>query len=202
MCYSIAVSSRRGRIRRDDEHHQSGRLCGRREEYSGFAKLLHWTIAACVLFIIPAGIVMHNLGDGDLKNALYTLHRSFGALVLALMVIRLSYRLFNGVPGPEPTLTAMQRIASHAVHLALYGLLIAQPIIGWVATSAYGAQISVFGLFNLPALVDKDETLATPLFLVHQIIGLAIAGLLVMHIGAALFHYFIRRDGVLQRMLP
>jgi cytochrome b561 len=173
-----------------------------REEYSGFAKLLHWTIAVCVLFIIPAGIAMANLPDGNLKNALYTLHRSTGALVLVLMLIRLAYRLVNGVPAPEPTLNSFQRIVSHAVHLGLYGLLIAQPIIGWVATSAYGAQISVYGLFTLPALVGKDEALAKPLFLVHELIGFAIAGLLVMHIGAALYHYFIRRDGVLQRMLP
>ena len=173
-----------------------------REEYSGFAKLMHWVIAACVLFIIPAGIAMANLPDGDLKNALYTLHRSTGVLVLALMLIRLAYRLINGVPGPEPTLNSLQRVVSGIVHLALYGLLIAQPIIGWVATSAYGAQISVFGLFTLPAIVAKDEALAKPLFQVHELIGFAIAGLLVMHIGAALFHYFIRRDGVLQRMLP
>lgn len=172
------------------------------EEYSGFAKLLHWTIAACVLFIIPAGIIMGKLPDGDAKNVLYTLHRSTGVLVLALMAIRLAYRLVNGVPSPEPTLNAVQRIGSHLVHLALYGLLIAQPIVGWAATSAYGAQISVFGLFTLPALLNKDEALSKPLFEVHELIGFVIAGLLVMHIGAALFHYFIRRDGVLQRMLP
>ena len=133
---------------------------------------------------------------------MYNLHRSFGALILVLMLIRLAYRLVNGAPAPEPTLTAMQRIVSHAVHLSLYALLIAQGIIGWVATSAYGAAISVFGLFTLPALVGKDEALAKPLFLVHDLIGLTIAGLLLMHIGAALFHYFVRRDGVLQRMLP
>ena len=173
-----------------------------REEYSGFAKLLHWTVAVCVLFIIPAGITMDNLPDGDLKNALYTLHRSTGFLVLVLMVIRLTYRLVNGVPAPEPTLTSWQRIVSHVVHLSLYALLIAQPIIGWVATSAYGAQISVFGLFTLPAIVGKDEALSKPLFVVHGLIGFIVAGLLIMHIGAALYHHFIRRDGVLQRMLP
>src|SRR5665648_531639 len=82
------------------------------EEYSGFAKMLHWTVAACVLFIIPAGITMDNLPDGDLKNALYTLHRYTGVLVLILMVIRLTYRMVNGVPAPEPTLTSWQRIVS------------------------------------------------------------------------------------------
>ena len=80
------------------------------EEYSGFAKLLHWVIAACVLGMIPVGIVMLRLEPGDLQNDLYNLHRSFGVLVLALMLVRLAYRLVNGVPAPEPTLTAGQRI--------------------------------------------------------------------------------------------
>jgi cytochrome b561 len=171
-------------------------------EYSGTAKLLHWTIAACVLFMLPVGIIMGWLPQGDAQNLLYTLHRSFGVLILPLMLIRLAYRLVNGTPPPEPTLTPIQRIVSHVVHLTLYALLIAQPLIGWVATSAYGAQISVFGLFTMPAIVEKNEELSKPLFFVHELIGLTIAGLLVMHIGAALFHYFIRRDGVLQRMLP
>jgi cytochrome b561 len=173
-----------------------------REEYSGFAKLLHWTIAAFVLCIIPMGIIMNRIPSGLLQNSLYTLHRSFGALVLVLMLIRLAYRLINGAPAPEPTLTPLQRVGSSVVHLCLYVLVIAQPIIGWVATSAYGAQISFLGLFTLPAPVSKDEALSKPLFFVHELIGFTIAGLLVMHIGAALFHYYVRRDGVLQRMLP
>jgi cytochrome b561 len=133
---------------------------------------------------------------------LYTVHRSLGVLVLFLMTIRLLYRLVHGAPPPEPTINAMQRIVSHLVHLALYGLIIAQALIGWVATSAYGAQISFFGLFTVPALVAKDESLSKPLFEVHEFLGFTIAGLLLMHIGAALFHHFIRKDGVLQRMLP
>ena len=175
---------------------------GGRMDYSGFAKLLHWTIAFCVLAMIPMGFAMTRVPSGLLQNSLFTLHRSFGVLVGALMLARLAYRLVNGVPAPEPTLTAWQHIVSHLVHVSLYVLLIAQPIIGWVATSAYGAAISVFGLFTLPAIVEKDEELSKPLFAAHELIGYIIAGLVTLHIGAALFHYFIRRDGVLQRMLP
>ena len=136
------------------------------------------------------------------QNVFYTVHRSLGVLVLFLMLVRLAYRAFNGAPAPEPTITPLQRVASHLVHLALYALLIAQGLIGWVATSAYGATISFFGLFTVPALVGKDEALSKPLFAVHEFIGFAIAGLLVMHIGAALDHHFVRHDGVLRRMLP
>jgi cytochrome b561 len=96
----------------------------------------------------------------------------------------------------------MQRVASHLVHIALYVLVTAQALIGWIATSAYGAAISFFGLFTVPAIVGKDQSLATPLFTAHEVLGFGIAGLLFLHIGAALFHYFIRKDGVLQRMLP
>jgi cytochrome b561 len=172
------------------------------ESYSSVAKFLHWTVAACVLTMIPVAFLMNAVGAGTLQNVLYTVHRSLGVLVLALMLIRLTYRIVHGAPAPEPTLEPLQRIGSNLVHLALYALIIAQALIGWVATSAYGATISFFGLFNVPSLVEKDQTLSDPLFQVHMLVGFTIIGLLVMHIGAALYHYFIRRDGVMQRMLP
>jgi cytochrome b561 len=172
------------------------------ESYSGFAKFLHWVIAISVLVMIPVAVAMLNLEPGNLQNVLYTVHRSLGVLVLALMIVRIFYRFIHGAPAPEPTLDPFQRIASHLVHMALYVLVTAQALIGWIATSAYGAPISFFGLFTVPALVEKDQTLATPLFTAHLVLAFAIAGLLLLHIGAALYHYFIRKDGVLQRMLP
>lgn len=171
-------------------------------EYSGFAKLMHWLVAVCVLAMIPAGYVMSRMGPGDLQNALYNLHRSFGFTVLVLMGARLTYRLVMGAPEPEPSLNAFQRAVSAAVHHMLYLLLLLQPLVGWTATSAYGAPIIVFGMFRLPDLAAKNEALSKQLFLAHDMMGYVIAGLLILHIGAALFHHFIRRDGVLRRMLP
>lgn len=170
-------------------------------QYSGIAKFLHWIVAASVLILIAAGLTMNWVAQGPLQNVLYTVHRSLGVLVLFLMLIRLTYRLVHGAPPHEPTLTVMQRVVSHAVHMALYVLLIAQPLIGWIATSAYGAKISFFGLFTVPDLVAKDQTLSEPLFAVHFWMGLLITALAGMHIAAALYHHFIRRDGVLRRML-
>lgn len=172
------------------------------EQYSGLAKLLHWLVAVCVIVMIPIGLTMNYVGPGTLQNVFYTVHRSLGVLVLGLMIIRLLNRLIAGAPPPEPTLTAMQRAVSHVVHMALYALLIAQALIGWVGTSAFGATISFFGLFNVPDLVSKDQALSEPLFAAHFWIGLTIAALVLLHIAAALYHGFIRRDGVLQRMLP
>jgi cytochrome b561 len=172
------------------------------EGYTGTAKFFHWTVALSVLTLIPVAFLMNAVAPGTLQNVLYTVHRSLGALVLGLMILRLGYRLMVGWPAPEPTITAAQRIASHAVHNLLYVLLIVQPALGWYATSVYGATISFFGLFNLPSLAEKNEPASEPLFMVHELLGFAIAGLLVLHIGGALYHYFIRKDGVLQRMLP
>lgn len=170
--------------------------------YTGTAKFFHWTVALCVLTLIPVAFLMNAVAPGTLQNVLYTVHRSLGALVLVLMLFRLGYRLMVGWPAPEPTITAAQRIASHAVHNLLYVALIAQPMLGWYATSAYGARISFFGLFNLPMLTDKNEALSEQLFAIHDLLGFVIAGLLFLHIGGALYHHLIRRDGVLRRMMP
>jgi cytochrome b561 len=170
------------------------------ESYSGFAKFLHWTIAICVLIMVPVGIAMGRIPSGDLQNTLYHVHRSFGVLILPLMLVRLAYRLINGVPAPEPTLEPWQRTVSHLVHLSLYALLITQAFIGWIATSAYGADIWVFGLFIMPDLVSKDQELSKPLFWVHDVLGFVVAGLVVLHIAAALYHFIVRGDGVMQRM--
>jgi cytochrome b561 len=91
---------------------------------------------------------------------------------------------------------------SSAVHGALYVLLLAMPVVGYIANSAYGAPTPFFGLFTLPKLVANNEALATQLFTLHRWAGFLVILLAGMHIGAALFHYVIHRDTVLQRMLP
>ena len=86
-------------------------------------------------------------------------------------------------------------------HWALYILLIVQPFVGWIATSAYRAPMTMFWLFELPPIWGENRALSEDLFLVHRNLGLLIAALLVAHIGAALFHHFVRKDGVLLRMI-
>jgi len=170
--------------------------------YPPTSKWLHWLIAASVLVMIPIGIVMGRVGQGPLQNTLYDLHKSFGILILALMVARLVNRIVVGAPAPPPGLARWQRAVSSAVHGLLYVLLILQAIGGWVANSAYGAPTPFFGLFDLPALVAKNEAFSEQAFGNHRILGLVIAALAAMHIAAALQHYLIMRDRVMQRMLP
>lgn len=170
--------------------------------YPGTSKLLHWLIALCVLVTIPVAIVMTRLDPGPTMNTLYNFHKSLGVLILILMLLRLANRLVVGAPAPDPSLERWERAASSAVHGLLYVLLLAMPIVGWIANSAYGAPTPFFGLFALPALVGKNEALAMQLFTLHRLTGFAVAALALGHIGAALQHHFIKGDGVLRRMLP
>ena len=174
----------------------------RPQSYAAASKWLHWIIAVCVLAILPMGIVMPRLPEGALQNELFDLHRSTGILVLALAVLRVAARYAFGTPAPARSLTRFERIASAAAHHSLLLLIFLMPLVGWASMSAYRAEVSVYGLFTLPNILPKNAVLYGVLSWTHTILGYAMAAMLVAHIGGALMHGFIRRDGVLNRMLP
>ena len=165
--------------------------------YTLTARVLHWTTAVLVLFQVPAGVLIVNVDLGPV----YNLHKSVGTLILALVIVRLPWRLTHPAPPLPSDIPQPQRLAALTMHWALYGLLVVQPILGWIATSAYPAPVPFFGLFELPQIWWEDRDLSDRLFVLHRWIGIAMGALLVGHIGAALYHHFIRRDAVLLRML-
>jgi cytochrome b561 len=171
------------------------------DRYTPVAIALHWTTAALVLFMIPAGLLMGALPEGKLQDLLFNLHRSCGVLIFPLVFIRLIYRWRNPPPTLPDDLHPLQKLAAHLTHYALYGLLLLNPLLGWWATSAYGATVNVFWLFDLPPLVGQNRPFSETLFLVHSVVGITIALLIAMHIAGALYHHFIRRDRILLRML-
>lgn len=170
--------------------------------YSVASKIIHWVTALCVLGLIPVGIVMGQLPEGALQDRLFDLHRSTGVLVFVLACIRVIARRMYGMPSPAATLTRFERIASTAAHHSMLTILFVMPVIGWLMMSAYGVDVPVFGLFSLPPILPKSETTYDVLSTVHAILGYGLAGILVAHIGGALMHGVIKRDGVIQRMLP
>jgi len=174
----------------------------RTDHYPATSKWLHWLVAACVLTTAPVAIAMHRVGEGPTQDMLYNLHKSLGVLILVLMILRLINRLVVGAPMPDPGIEPWQKTVSSAVHGSLYVLLLVMPVVGYIANSAYGASTPFFGLFDLPMIVQKNEALATQLFAAHRWAGWLLIVLVLMHIGAALQHHFIRRDDVLRRMLP
>src|SRR5579863_2623032 len=171
--------------------------------YSASAKWMHWVIACVVILMIPEGMTMKRLvEEGPTRDNLYNLHEAVGACVLIVVVLRLARRFLFGVPAPDETLSPAERDASLAAQYALYLLLLVVPVLGWAATNAYGDPVSVFGLFNFPALVGKDVALSDRIFVWHLAGGLLIAAIVAVHSAAALYHHFVKRDAVLARMLP
>jgi cytochrome b561 len=172
------------------------------EHYSRPAKLLHWLTAFAVILAVTFGISMTYVGQGPLQDRLFDLHRSTGALILALTGLRLLWRIFHAPPPLVEGLPAWQMQAAVVMHWALYALLFAVPLIGWAGTSAYGAQIMVYGLFELPPILAENEPLSKILLTTHVVVAFTLVTLLIGHIGAALYHHFVVRDATLQRMLP
>jgi cytochrome b561 len=171
------------------------------ERYPAALVVLHWTMAVLILVAIPIGWRMGDLEPGPLQDALYHTHRSIGVTVLALAILRVVLRRTLGVPPPHPALAPWQRTLSVAVHHLLYVLFFVVPILGWAGTSAFGAPIVVWGLFELPPILPKSEPLSEVLLGVHGLFAQTLAGLVVLHVAGALYHAFVRRDGVMQRML-
>ena len=173
--------------------------------YTPTARRFHWWTAALIAIQIAIGLTM-TYRAGVLKafdtitNSLYSTHKLLGVAIFCVVVARLAYRLRHGAPPDEPTLTRWQRIAAHANHWGLYVLLLAVPILGYVATSLFGA-LDAFWI-SLPSVTQQSEAAAERVFALHYAGALLIVLLVAMHVGAALYHYLIRRDGVLARMLP
>jgi cytochrome b561 len=172
------------------------------ESYTPVARALHWATAALVLPMVPLGFVLLDLPPGRIQNVAFDVHRSIGVVLFPLVLARLLYRMKHPAPPLPPTMPRWQAGAAHAVHGLLYLLLLANPLVGWWGTSAYGAPINVFWLFELPPLVAKDEGLGKAVLYWHSWVGIALATLVVVHIGAALQHHLVQKDGVLRRMWP
>ena len=169
--------------------------------YPALRRWLHWIVAVGVILMIPGGLVMSNLiPDGPLQDGIFWVHESIGAALLILMVARLAARLSLSAPPPDETLSPLERRGSGAVQHTLYLLLFAVPALGWAGTNAFGDPVSLFGLFDFPAILGKDEHLSDQIFQWHLYGALAIGALITLHIGAALYHRFVKRDKLIGRI--
>lgn len=178
------------------------------QKYSTVQRVLHWAVAIALFGVLGVGLLMGFLGfkgltelfGADLRNMLYKYHKTFGLVILAAMLIRLAVKVRRGAPSYDPPLSPFQALASSLVHKALYVCLVAMPILGWLATDALNFPVEFFN-WNVPQFIDKNEDLGELLFWLHGIVGWAIVGLIAVHIGAALLHALVLKDGILKRMI-
>jgi cytochrome b561 len=164
--------------------------------------LFHWGVAFLILVQIALGFAAVLWRLSPLKLELFVWHKSTGMLILALMLVRLGWRLANPTPALPPQTARWERYAAHASHGLLYALAIALPLSGWVINSAAAVPFSVFWLVPLPPIVAPDERLEDLAKLAHFSLLVALCLVLAVHIGAALRHHLIKRNDVLLRMLP
>jgi cytochrome b561 len=171
--------------------------------YSASAKLMHWLVAVAVIVLLAVGPVMKRLlPEGSLRDNLYDFHEALGALVLIVMVVRLIRRMAFGTPAPDASMPPVEQRASLWAQYALYLLLFVATMLGWAGTNAYGDPVSVFGLFDFPAIVGKDQPLSDRIFVWHLVCGILIGVIVALHVAGALYHWLVKGDRVLQRMLP
>jgi cytochrome b561 len=167
--------------------------------YGQIARIFHWLTAVFVITAFAVRVAMHKVEPGGTQNQLFDLHRSLGTTVLALVVLRLLWRLTHPAPPLPASIYGIQRFAAETTHWLLYGLILVQPILGWLGSNAFGAPVHIYGLFDLPVLVPKDDALAKILFGAHQLVAYAILAVVTLHVLAAVYHT-IRGDGILRRM--
>ena len=171
------------------------------DRYGMPAIALHWVTALLIVCGFTLGVSMVDLPLSRQKLQWYAWHKWIGITVFLLACARLLWRL--GHPAPEPpAMPAWQKRAAAWTQGALYLLIIAIPISGWLYSSATGVQVVYLGLVPLPDLLADDRKTAIVLRGVHLTLNFTLAALVCVHAAAALKHHFVDRDTVLARMLP
>lgn len=166
------------------------------------AQSLHWLIVLLVLCQFVVGIYGKDLPVGIERLKLLSFHKSVGITVFALVILRLLWRFYTPPPKLPPGMKPLERFAAHFSHVALYGLLLVLPILGWLTSNASNLTVRWFYLFNLPNLMGPDRDIARLTKDLHDLGGWCLLALVCLHIAAAFWHEFARHDGVLRRMLP
>ena len=172
--------------------------------YGTIAKAFHWSMFVLLLGMVILGNYMHDLPADTpeqmgYKFGLYDYHKSFGVLILLLVIFRLVWRRINPVPKMPDTMSRIDGLSAHAMHMLLYVIMFAQPLFGWLMSSYGGHPVKFFGL-ELPALADKDKAMGDFFHEAHEITALILVVAFVVHVAAALFHHYVRKDDVMERM--
>ena len=169
--------------------------------YTRTAIALHWLLAFALIGSFGFGLYMTGLPLSPQRLKLYNWHKWAGITILTLSALRLAWRLTHR-PPVDVAMPAWQQRAAHWTHRALYVLFFAVPLAGWAYSSAAGFPVVVFGVLPLPDFVPADKALAEAIKPLHKILAFTMALIVLGHVGAALKHHFVDRDGLLGRMWP
>ncbi len=169
-----------------------------RLQFTPLQRGLHWVMAIGILAMLFIGVGMVST-VGPAYLSLVSLHKPLGILILVLALVRLAVRLRYGAPALPADLPEPMKLAAKLSHMAFYVLMIALPLIGWAMLSAASYPVVVAG-FELPPIVPHDAALHSVLWNAHRALALCLFALYLLHLAAALFHAWVRRDGVFEAM--
>jgi cytochrome b561 len=173
-------------------------------QYSRGAKWFHWLTVPPMAIILLSGLTIRFMND-DVKMSFYSLHESLGMLMLLLTVARVAWRLRNPPPPMAAHIPALERMGAGAVHNAFYVLLVAQPLLGFFTTNAYGfpqrGATAFLGVVDLPKFMEASQELARALHWTHSIVGWLLVPMIAAHVSGVLYHHVAKKDGTLMRML-
>jgi cytochrome b561 len=176
-------------------------LAERDQSYGTIARMFHWLIVLLLVAQYTIGMIMPHIGRHTPDEGYVAWHLSIGATILFVIVLRLVWRLAFPV-RLHATTPKWEGYLSLFTHLMLYLLVLAMTLLGWAAASARGWAVKIFGVLTLPPLAEKGARWGYLAGDIHNKLIYVLLGFVALHVTAALYHYFVRRDGVLQRMLP
>ncbi len=170
--------------------------------YDLVAVSLHWLVAVLIVAAFALGVVMVDIpGITPTKLKYFSWHKWLGVTVLALVAVRLLWRLRHGAPRPVE-MPAWQRRAATLIHLSLYVLMFAVPVSGYFYSLAAGVPVVYLGVLPLPVLIEPDPVLKPVLKDLHGVLVYTMLVFVLVHVAAAIKHHWVDRDGLLRRMLP
>ena len=171
--------------------------------YGAVARVFHWITALLIIALFALGWTMSDLDNADpTKFSLYQIHKSIGITVFVLAVLRLLWRFTQKAPPWPEHMRPWERLAAAGAHWALYGLILVQPLIGVLQANADNFPIVFWGQIQLPALIGADQALGERLTGLHHLLANVLAGLVLLHVAAALRHHIQLKDDVLRNMMP
>ncbi|MCB1783888.1 MAG: YceI family protein [Alphaproteobacteria bacterium] len=175
-------------------------ILNNKDHYGLVARSFHWIMALLVISLLAMGYFMSGMEPSPTKIQIVLLHKSFGTVVLGLVVLRVLWRLYSPAPKSLATHKPWEKGLAHAAHAFLYLALFAMPFSGWIMSSAGDFPYSFFGLFDMPHIVAKNRDLLHTSMFIHGAVAMGLLGVVALHLAGAAKHHVIDRDITLERM--